>query len=404
MAKGNALLGTLKGKIGDVVFSRSNGEQISRVKVTPSNPKTLAQMSQRMIFATVTKAYSIMQALCNHSLQGVAYGRKTQQKWVQKNLDILRQIAAENGGNFSAPGLQFLIPARYLMSEGTLVPPAMIKSNQGIVMAASNGNVIESVVTVGEFLAGNSAVQKGDQITLVVVSESGAPSVTVGGVSFAPTEFKYCRITIPADAADTDEFFNVNTLKFGATIVTEGIDQFDFSYNNMEGDERIEVESGVACAVILSRKAADGSYLRSTSYLQETQAGNFSAYEFERVLPTWLASSSSLVDDNRYLNNTDNDSEISVSHYLADGNITALNAQNAPVGMNNAAVIVSTTSTGNGSTSETKIIVNNLLERKVYTTNGTRNQVVLSANHTASGTVITLEEAQRLISDLTVAN
>lgn len=64
MSKRNLLLGTAAGKVGDLVFYRSGGEQRTRAKVTPNNPKTYAQQAQRSRMANVTLMYRALSALC----------------------------------------------------------------------------------------------------------------------------------------------------------------------------------------------------------------------------------------------------------------------------------------------------------------------------------------------------
>lgn len=57
------LLGTATGKVGDLVFYRAGGEQRTRTKVTPNNPKTYAQQAQRSRVANVTLMYRALSAL-----------------------------------------------------------------------------------------------------------------------------------------------------------------------------------------------------------------------------------------------------------------------------------------------------------------------------------------------------
>lgn len=64
MSKKNLLLGTAAGKVGDLVFYRAGGEQRTRAKVTPNNPKTYAQQAQRSRMANVTLMYRALSALC----------------------------------------------------------------------------------------------------------------------------------------------------------------------------------------------------------------------------------------------------------------------------------------------------------------------------------------------------
>lgn len=57
--KGNMFLGYARGSVGDVVFSRVNGQQTARARNRkPENPKTLSQMIQRSRFAYLSKFYA----------------------------------------------------------------------------------------------------------------------------------------------------------------------------------------------------------------------------------------------------------------------------------------------------------------------------------------------------------
>ena len=51
------LLGLAKGKVGDLVFYRDGGEQRTRTRVIPKNPRSFAQMAQRVKIANVGGIY-----------------------------------------------------------------------------------------------------------------------------------------------------------------------------------------------------------------------------------------------------------------------------------------------------------------------------------------------------------
>ncbi len=56
MAKGNMILGYLRGAIGDIVFWRAKGQQMARARNrAPANPRTEYQMTQRAKWADVAK-------------------------------------------------------------------------------------------------------------------------------------------------------------------------------------------------------------------------------------------------------------------------------------------------------------------------------------------------------------
>lgn len=59
MAKGNIILGYLRGSIGDITFFRAKGQQLSRARNrAPANPRTVAQMDQRAKMACAVKFYT----------------------------------------------------------------------------------------------------------------------------------------------------------------------------------------------------------------------------------------------------------------------------------------------------------------------------------------------------------
>lgn len=97
MAKGNLFQGMARGKVGDVVFSRLNGEQISRVRNRhPKNPNTNSQIYQRAIMASVMLAYSAGKELFDHSFQGYAKGAECQRRFMSVNARKLRgQLASD---------------------------------------------------------------------------------------------------------------------------------------------------------------------------------------------------------------------------------------------------------------------------------------------------------------------
>lgn len=132
MAKGNLFQGMGRGKVGDVVFSRLNGQQIARVRNrNPKNPRTNAQLYQRAIMATVMQAYSAGMEIFNHSFQGKEVGAQNQRRFMSLNAKLLRsQLAADiNGavavasqkGRVVAPGVSSPVAACLQVSEGSLV-------------------------------------------------------------------------------------------------------------------------------------------------------------------------------------------------------------------------------------------------------------------------------------------
>lgn len=67
MTKRNFLLSTAAGKLGDMVFYRTGGEQRTRTRVVPKNPKTVAQMTNRLTMLNQTSIYRSLKPVIESS-------------------------------------------------------------------------------------------------------------------------------------------------------------------------------------------------------------------------------------------------------------------------------------------------------------------------------------------------
>ena len=177
MAKGIAINGQLRGKLGGVVYYRSNGQQISRARAeNVSNPNTQPQRIQRMIMATVMQAYSLTKEITDHSFEGVKYKQDSMAFFQRVNANKLRSmISAENASfqpSFTAPKVQALIPNGYTISRGSLSPvpfsfQAGAASAQYPVIGESYANVKTlDDISLRAFMASLRA-NAGDMVTLV---------------------------------------------------------------------------------------------------------------------------------------------------------------------------------------------------------------------------------------------
>lgn len=293
MAKGNMFQGMATGAVGDVVFSRSNGEQISRVRNRhPNNPRTNKQMYQRAVMATVMQAYSAGKAIFDHAFQGKAVGAENQRAFLSKNAKLLRGlIASELAAGTSAlncnaavvaPGAITPVPNEYMISEGAYPSNFFIwdDSNKSFTTPAPVENE-----TVAQYAERNGLVA-GDIYTFVVFATSSkSPSFTVksivppveGGLNPAaqyPAIFGFVRlqvkdvssITALASAAKLGTFMEVSlssNATFDATnfVLGDPLDARDFVWD-LVGDF---AENGFASlGLIRSRLDQD---LRSTSFM-----------------------------------------------------------------------------------------------------------------------------------------
>lgn len=121
MAKDNLFLGFGRGKVGDVVFYRRDGQQISRARNrAPRNPNTFKQQLQRAVSANVQRLYSAGMQVFNHSFEGYKVGEGNQREFVKQNMNKLRSLIVADYnlsrtdtdclGRIGAPGLTIPVP------------------------------------------------------------------------------------------------------------------------------------------------------------------------------------------------------------------------------------------------------------------------------------------------------
>lgn len=124
MAKGNIILGQMRGSIGDIVFWRGNGEQLSRSRNRrPANPRTDSQLTTRIILKTCSTAYSkLMFDYANQTFQGAKIGAENQRKFMSANTKILRDYIklGYDDMNFNGKDDVVAMLNRYRVSEGNL--------------------------------------------------------------------------------------------------------------------------------------------------------------------------------------------------------------------------------------------------------------------------------------------
>lgn len=278
MAKGNLFLGQARGKVGDVVFSRAYGKQITRSRASQvANPRTIGQNTQRCILATIAKAAAALTPIVDHSFVNVTYGAESVRHFRKLNMAMLRNLVLSSGGvnyNLSAKGAGF-VPNDLKISEGNL-PAFGFDSDAGENPAFAMSNTPlpsgEVAISVSDFKASYPYIQGGDQLTLVkVVNTSG--TLVDGDATFA---VQYDRIVFAPDAfADS----SASIYDAGGTIDTSLLDMA----KTTNADMLVPVNSGsgkwlgiprdsstnhdvYAVALILSRRV-NNVWQRSTQYL-----------------------------------------------------------------------------------------------------------------------------------------
>lgn len=264
MSKGNLFLGFGRGKVGDVVFYRSNGEQITRsLNRNPKNPRSESQLLQRIIMGTVMQAYSKMKSITDHSFEGVQPGAATMAEFLRLNVDNLRaRVSAEiEQGSaleeiwaFTPMGTSQFAPNEYIVSRGTLPQvPCLIETTTAKITDITE-NTYQAIIN-------QYGLQRGDQLTFMW-SQGSNPS---------NTEFYFCRVILDPRNPDGSEAslaspfvaagnqVNLpnprNEGQFGTLTYSESAIHFGFN-------QQLITSAGI----IVSRKV-NGSWLRSSCTL-----------------------------------------------------------------------------------------------------------------------------------------
>lgn len=206
MAKGNLLMGTVRGKLGDNVMYVKNGEQCHRkLRKNIYNPKTAKQIYQRSIMATVMLAYSQGKEIFDHSFQGKKVPAGSQQKFMSDNLRLLRQKLAADINNARlpedctmsvvAPKSYMTVPNAYKVSEGTLIQNLFILGD-GVYDAPAT----PAVATFAGF-CNQYGVRAGDIFTFVALGGKYGDA-TFDSMPDGTTQFGYLRLILKNLASD----------------------------------------------------------------------------------------------------------------------------------------------------------------------------------------------------------
>lgn len=293
MSKGNLFLGFGRGKVGDVVFSRQNGEQVTRARNrSPRNPRTPLMMLQRVCMKTTSLAFSLMKDICDHSFQGYTGTTENQSRFVERNIALFRRQLADyinsgdpeailncNEHNFSQKSSSLPPYNVYQISEGSLQPMGQfwferpgcwVLCPTGVEF--SEGKEV-STLTYAELVT-YLGCQQGDQLTLVWLYVDDLTQVSDNGVAGEFNGFRYSRFICEPDDGDMTHLVtdseHLNPRNEGQFVIslTETATHGLYLVVNMgEGIGQSHVKSAVAASAVILSRQSGGVWQRSTEML-----------------------------------------------------------------------------------------------------------------------------------------
>lgn len=126
MAKSKSFFGLRRGSTKTLTFSVFNGKQVTKDRVeSVKNPRSLAQMTQRMCMATASAAYAQMKEIVDHSFEGVTYGLNNMSEFIRQNVKEIKAAANNPAGAvfaFNPYQDRNLYGGAFIMSAGSASP------------------------------------------------------------------------------------------------------------------------------------------------------------------------------------------------------------------------------------------------------------------------------------------
>lgn len=264
MAKSNMFLGLASGKVGDIVFARSNGQQITRVRVIPKNPRTGKQQAQRVRMAAVSALYRAAREVIKDSF--------TIRQGFESSFNAFARNAISIAPFFSRQMVDncLALPIPAQASRGILTPLVVNKSagmSAGFDRIPSYNLTGEGTIGAWSqaFLADNPTYHNGDKVTYLVVKFTANNEV--------PLANAYNATAFVADIVIDTE--SIETLTEAGWVISDVEGRKEFmtpAGTNLQLDDEIlpAADNILMSVVIGSSKGANGELLVSSEYFTLT--------------------------------------------------------------------------------------------------------------------------------------
>lgn len=289
MSKGNLFMGNASGKLADVVLYRNAGAQVARLRVRkPRNPRTESQLIQRVIQSTASKAYSVLQAICNHAFEGKSSKTQNQSEFMRLNVaaDRYRVNVAPMGWRsldyFNSRDMVEPLINNYIVSSGSL--PEMQFSSDGYEFTIGAGSGLTADDTYQQ-VCDKLGLKRGDQVTVLNLQvDDNAIMSSMDAIRI---------ILDPNDGDMSSKFLGTA----GALNKPNEKNEGNFKVNIVEGTMTITMPSNGSAGTVIISRYENGKWLRTTSRLHVAKVlGNIAT--LGAAVDSWK----SAVSSDKYLN------------------------------------------------------------------------------------------------------
>ena len=264
MAKGNIILGYLRGSIGDITFFLAKGQQLSRGKNrAPANPRTVAQMDQRAKMACAVKFYTqVGTNFFKYAFEGKKDKESYFNSFVKNNILLGGYIGKQASRVYDFPAL-----GAWQISSGTLpeITAPFPQSVNGVVFSVGtvSGSPITTISELSKALIGSdsSRWREGDILTCLcycATNYSTLPTISTDQGNRAYTSVWQIRLsTSNTDTLPSLEF-PLLEMSFECVLNSDGL--------SFIGSTGSEYTNNLYCfGMIHSRNTASGLKVSSST-------------------------------------------------------------------------------------------------------------------------------------------
>lgn len=285
MAQSKSFFGLRKGSTKSLTFSVLNGKQVTKDRVVGGkNPRSQAQMIQRMCMATASAGYAAMKQIVDHSFEGYAYGADNMSRFISLNT---KAIKADYNGDQDAFGYnpygdRQLRQGAYIMSQGSASP---ISDRLLTTSTGTGGTAINSLlpkpgeggVFSADYIMEQFGVNVGDMATFVMIAAKNASPENV----FVFVRFKFLKAgTVAITTENLQEYIKIES-NWALGEITVNNDSFMIMIPSLKLDNAINPNTGIIHSV-----KSTNCWLRSNVTLNYTGADEY-PYSAEEALATY---------------------------------------------------------------------------------------------------------------------
>lgn len=299
MAHGNMLLGYARGSVGDVTFTRTNGNQVTRARNRrPKNPKTYGQMYQRSLFANAVKMYQLaISKFFKFAFEDRRPHESDYNAFMRHNVKNSTNITKACFDDMDYPAI-----GKWVFSQGSLQPLNVRNEANSVVVDMKSGVTLptgaiepQTVGALSSLLIDNERYFPGDMITIVTYGWG-----PYGGTSYPflvpPTDEHETWFTYEQFILNTEDTTQLSQFGYDARVANGIL--------FMESSGELFDERYVGICFIHSRNT--GGKIECSSSQLEMSGAYQQAYEdsladtyIEQVVASWNATGTAILDPNK---------------------------------------------------------------------------------------------------------